>query len=286
MRPLFKVTKFHYLNFSVDLIFIYVIICTYSARGIQMTTATQNDTIHKFEIAGLGKAPFKLIGFYKMPSNSLAGQNPDAYNMALRAMPQGAGCGSCQFCGIPLINNFIIESSDGQKNAVGCDCVQKVGDRGLTTKIKEMQRIARKEKRDAEREATRLAKLEAEREKNGGKTDSEIFEEKVNARNKAIEQGMVSIEESLTAIRNALKQAYGDFARNMYYLIKEGDFSAISPNMQRIIIEIAAKQISGARKGSKKYLAEFDTLEPVMQNAREEYKKLHEANPRPTLSNY
>jgi hypothetical protein len=249
-----------------------------------MTTATQNDTIHKFELAGLGKAPFKLVGFYKMPSNALAEHNPAGYNNALRAMPKGAGCGSCQFCGIGLINNFIIQSADGKINAVGCDCVQKVGDKGLTTKIKEMQRIARKEKREAEREAARNAKLDAEREKNGGKTDGEIFDEKLVQYNAIIEAGLVSIKSNLTVISDALKQAYGDFAYNMYILLKNVEFRAISPNMQRIIIEITAKQTSGARKGSKKYLAQYDIIEPIMVKAREDFNALHENNPRPVFT--
>jgi hypothetical protein len=249
----------------------------------KMTTATQNDTIHKFEIAGLGKAPFKLVGFYKMPSNALAEHNPDGYNSALRAMPKGAGCGSCQFCGIGLINNFIIKSADGKINAVGCDCVQKVGDKGLTTKIKEMQRLARKEKRDAEREATRLAKLDAEREKNGGKTDVEIFDEKLAKHSAIIEAGRVSIKSDIAIIGNALKEAYGDFAHDMYILLRNVEFRAISPNMQRIIIEIASKQISGARKGSKKYIAQYDIFEPIIMKAREDFDALQEKYPRPVF---
>lgn len=90
-----------------------------------------SDSIHKFELAGMGKAPFKVVGFYALPSKSLAEHNPNAYNLQLKAMPKGVGIGSCSYCGIALVNNYILESKDGKKSVVGCDCVQKVGDTGF-----------------------------------------------------------------------------------------------------------------------------------------------------------
>lgn len=241
----------------------------------------QNDTIHKFEIAGLGKAPFKIVGFYKMPSPSLAGENPHAYNMQLQAMPTGHGCGSCTYCGTPLVNNYLIESSDGVKSSVGCDCVGKVGDRGLTTKIKEMQRIARREAREAKRQAEYEAKMQSQREANGGKTDAEIFQDKVDAREAAINEGKASIKVTLKPMITALKGAYGDFARDVSFLLNKVDFRSISPNMLRIATEIAAKQISGARKNSKAYNAEYERIEEIANEARKQYDALMEANPYP-----
>ncbi len=246
-----------------------------------MMNAQQNDTIHKFEIAGLGKAPFKIVGFYKMPSPSLAGENPNAYNLQLQAMPSGHGCGSCTYCGTPLVNNYLIESSDGVKSSVGCDCVGKVGDRGLTTKVKEMQRIARREARESKRQAEYEAKMQAQREANGGKTNAEIYQDKMNARNEAIEQGKLEIKASLKEVGLALRGAYGDFARDLAHLLKMVDFHSISPNMQRIAAEIATKQITGARKNSKAYKAEYGRVEAILNDARDAYNTLIEANPRP-----
>ncbi len=240
-----------------------------------------HDTIHKFEIAGLGKAPFKVVGFYKMPSPSLGEQNPDAYNNLLAAMPKGAGCGSCAYCGTPLINNYIIESADNNIHAVGCDCVEKVGDKGLTTRIKEMQRQARREAREIKRQAEWEAKMQAQRDANGGKTNAEIYQEKMDARNAIIDAGKETIVDDVQEILKALRYANGGFAHDMYDMLSECNFSSISSNMQRIILDIAAKGLTGARKGSKKYWAEYERLEPIMNKAREDHDALMANNPRP-----
>lgn len=240
-----------------------------------------NDSIHKFEIAGMGKAPFKVVGFYKIPSLSLAEHNPNAYNNQLSAMPQGFGIGSCAFCGIGLVNNYLIESADGKKSAVGCDCVGKAGDAGLTSKIKEMQRQARREAREIAREAKYQAQLDAQRKANGGKTDAQIREEKIEARNAAITAGKMAIKESLKEVGLALRHANGAFAHDLSNLLREVNFDQISPNMQRIATEIATKEITGARKNSKAYNAEYGRIEAIMNTARADYDKLLNDNPYP-----
>jgi len=72
---------------------------------------------HVFEVAGLGKAPFKYIGFKQM-----------TYSPAPGIFQPGT---ACAYCATGINNVFIIESSDGKRFHVGCDCLMKTGDNGL-----------------------------------------------------------------------------------------------------------------------------------------------------------
>lgn len=73
---------------------------------------------HAFEVAGLGKAPFRFIGFeYKTYK-----AHPDA--------PEQCG-GSCDFCGTAIKNFCYIESADGKRSKVGTNCISKVNETGI-----------------------------------------------------------------------------------------------------------------------------------------------------------
>jgi hypothetical protein len=115
--------------------------------------------LHAFEKSGNGRAPFHCVGFAAIPSPSLAEHNVEAYNRALRALPKDVGCGTCDHCGTAIMNNFIIESSDGNRFVVGCDCVAKTGDAGLVKEVRAERLRTVREKREAGR---RLARTERE----------------------------------------------------------------------------------------------------------------------------
>ena len=70
--------------------------------------------MHTFEMSGLGRSPFKLIG---TPGSKM-----------LRGYGQ-LFC--CQHCGTILQHQWLVESSDGVMSVVGVDCVKKTGDAGL-----------------------------------------------------------------------------------------------------------------------------------------------------------
>ena len=72
---------------------------------------------HAFEIAGLGKAPFRFIG---------ASENVITYPDGT----QKAG-GSCDYCGTGIRTECLIVSADGKQSKVGCNCIEKVGDTGI-----------------------------------------------------------------------------------------------------------------------------------------------------------
>lgn len=79
--------------------------------------------LHLFERAGLGKAPFRVVGFAELKFKAFA----DA--------PTQCG-GSCDYCGTGIIDAFYIQGSDGRKFKVGSNCVEKTGDAGLIRQYK------------------------------------------------------------------------------------------------------------------------------------------------------
>lgn len=101
-----------------------------------MTTANM---VHKFELAGLGKAPFKFIGVEHKVYQACPGA------------PIQPG-GSCDYCATAISYFFWCKSADGKTFKVGCDCIAKVGDAGLkraVDKVKKEQLKARQAARIA-----------------------------------------------------------------------------------------------------------------------------------------
>lgn len=82
-----------------------------------MTNTAAPNTVHTFELAGLGKAPFKFSHFAQLK-----------YDRAQTAYHSG---GSCDYCGTAIMNAYYIKSADGRTFKVGSDCVAKTGDAGL-----------------------------------------------------------------------------------------------------------------------------------------------------------
>lgn len=232
-----------------------------------MMAITKNDEkIHLFEASGLGKAPFQLVGFYSIPSASLAEQNPQAYHNELALMPKGISCGTCCYCGTSLKNNFIVRSADDKTFVVGCDCVEKIGDKGLINAIKllkRQQRIEEKQRRLDEQNkelSRRYAERDAnERAANNGFTVAELKEQQ---HRQYIEQ----VVEIVAPITNVLHRSYGDFAAQMCEHLNKGALDVITPNMQRIILEIVSK--SFGRKNSAQYNEAYDEMSMLFEQAR------------------
>lgn len=81
------------------------------------TDIVENVGKHAFELAGLGLAPFRFVG---------ASENVITYPDGT----QKAG-GSCDYCGTGIRTECWVKSSDGKQFKVGCNCIEKVGDKGL-----------------------------------------------------------------------------------------------------------------------------------------------------------
>ena len=92
---------------------------------------------HAFELAGLGKAPFRFVAFREHKITY-----PDG------SVKPG---GSCDYCATGIILQFQCQSSDGKLFKVGCDCIRKVGDAGLLRAYKSSPEFRKhqKEIRDA-----------------------------------------------------------------------------------------------------------------------------------------
>lgn len=78
------------------------------------TTSANEPARHPFEIAGLGVAPYRVIGF------------DTCKFQACHGAPILPGT-SCDYCGQGIMYVMRIEASDGKRFKVGCDCVMKVG---------------------------------------------------------------------------------------------------------------------------------------------------------------
>lgn len=101
--------------------------------------------IHVFEKAGLGKAPFKVVGF-----------TVEKYQ-ACQGAPIQVG-GSCDYCGTGIMNTYHIQSADGNTFKVGCECVNKTGDKGMIKRVQKMERDRKRKDRHA-REAKRVNRM-------------------------------------------------------------------------------------------------------------------------------
>lgn len=191
---------------------------------------------------------------------ALAAQNPDAYNNALRQMPRGFGCGTCAFCGIGIMNNFLIKSSDGHTFAVGCDCVAKTADGPLITKVEaERRRIERERRRaiaEAKREewrSLRRAKAEAAR------IEQDALEAVEAAKREAAREGCTAANLWLIAVLR--KNAYSRFCDEIATSLETRTIAEMTftPRAISILRDIYAKD--AGRRGSKKFIAavaEFD----------------------------
>src|SRR5215472_10998468 len=73
---------------------------------------------HVFERAGFGKRPYTLVGFHTAKFQVA----PDA--------PVLPGS-SCDYCSQAIMYVCELQSSDGRTFKVGCDCIERAGDRGL-----------------------------------------------------------------------------------------------------------------------------------------------------------
>jgi hypothetical protein len=115
------------------------------------------ETVHPFERAGLGKAPFRFVGMAQQ--DRLYGEvilNRAEYQRTGIALTTRAG-GTCAYCGTAITNLYNIKSADGRTFHVGCDCVEKTADRALVTAVKAATRKA-----DAVKRALKANAVEAE----------------------------------------------------------------------------------------------------------------------------
>lgn len=113
-------------------------------------------TIHPFERAGLGLAPFRFVGMEHRVGPLLLA---DGTQVGAPGQPMG----SCAFCGQGIAYCCQIESADGKRFIVGCDCVRKVSEKKERV-LTDVERAIRDTKRN-EKWAKDLTRINAARER-------------------------------------------------------------------------------------------------------------------------
>lgn len=114
-----------------------------------------SETIHAFEQAGLGKAPFRYVGMEYQEISYGQAVVGHAGGVPITTKPGGL----CAYCGQYIVNMFGVESADGNRFHVGCECIRKTGDAGM------MKLVAADEKKrkNAQREAAEKRRKENDR---------------------------------------------------------------------------------------------------------------------------
>jgi hypothetical protein len=123
--------------------------------------------MHPFEVAGLGKAPFRCVGV-----------SENVYVTAGGAHRQAGG--SCDYCGTGIRWEYSIISSDQKRFVVGCDCVEKT--ESAVAGFKEQKAIHQKQLRDA-RNAIAKAAREAEQAARMAEVKKELEANRIRRRN-------------------------------------------------------------------------------------------------------
>lgn len=169
-----------------------------------------------------------VIGFFSLPSPSLAEINPEAYSTAMREAPKGAG--ACQHCGTGILHHVIIRLADEQTAFIGRDCAERVGSPEVCRCVRERQ--------TAEQIAARDAKAEARRAE--WQREEDALKERIAAR-----------FESLRDIIEALEALGTEFHASLASQLRVGSLSHRQA-------EYAVKGILG--RYSKRVSAQWDAI--------------------------
>ncbi|RLP52509.1 MAG: hypothetical protein D6160_20595 [Ketobacter sp.] len=204
-----------------------------------MSVTDSKSRVHRWELQGLGRGPFRCEGVFRIPDRALAEWNPLAYQAELQKIPMGFGVGTCAVCGMSLVNNFLIRSTCGNTFSVGCECVKKTGDYSLIKAADLMNFVAVGERRRKAREDERQARLDQQRANNGGLTDWELQQQQLEKQqaeelNEKVRRGQ-AIAVVIRPIVDALSQDGGGFCKDMADLLGLGEL----PNGRALDICVA-----------------------------------------------
>lgn len=203
--------------------------------------------IHSWEFYGIGKAPFTLLSVI------------DRH-------------GTCEVCSRAIRVNCRVRDAEGKVFGVGSSCIHKSGDLGLINKAKEEQKRRRKKKRAAQAEQERQARLEQERSRNGGLTDWELEQKELSEKEAKRLALLAEAIELLDPLARYLERQNGSFCQS----IAQGFYKGTLPRGRGIslTLEILAKR--KGRKNSKAYLAEYEAVESIFNQAQAIIKRANE----------
>jgi hypothetical protein len=161
---------------------------------------------------------------------------------------------TCAFCGTAIRYEEVIEDSRGQRFSVGNECVAKTGDSGLIKAVSAAekarrgeQRAAKRRRQQQERESQHEAFLQAQRDRNGGKTDAEMEMDRIHAK-------WAKNRERNLWLSSVLRAWGGDFASSVARDLEGGQLTVAELPQRCLSIcnEIFSKT-QGGRRGSKAY---------------------------------
>lgn len=105
----------------------------------------ETSKLHPFERAGLGKAPFRFVG-YAYSVGPIRTVLPDGivYEVGAPGQPMG----TCAYCAQGIAHIYRVRSADGREFGVGSDCVAKCDAdpklvKAVDTEVKKRERQAR-----------------------------------------------------------------------------------------------------------------------------------------------
>lgn len=233
------------------------------------------DKLHKWEIAGLGQAPFKVVCIIELPSRGLLEQNPSAYNnltsiSIAQASKFNVSLGTCDVCSTALNIHFVIQDADNKHFVCGSECVKKSGDLGLINKSTALKNA-------------RLKEIKDEKEKVEQETRRAIYKAKIQAQKLELEALekieaplRLQLEDSHKWLTDVLDKHDWNFCIEISNKLKN-KFQPLSDYPDRavsILNDIYSK--SHGRCNSKKYSKaqeEFDNLLLVSSQKVESLKK-------------
>lgn len=242
-----------------------------------MENSDKKVLIHKYFQMGAGK--YRLIGIWSAPSQSELESSPIGYNEMMTERPNCCNM-VCDHCGTGILHHFIIEDEEKTQFSVGSSCIDKLGQHELVTAAEKMEkdrqlklRQKRSEKKREEKYAKYEFELEEQRKKNGGLTDEEVLSEERKQRELDNENKYLDISKPIVSL---LEKAGGNFCQDMAISLRNG--SMPSAGAKRIVIEVMAKQESGARKNSKAYNEVMPEMIELFQSVESEINSIKESH--------
>ncbi len=224
------------------------------------------EKIHKFEIAGLGFAPFKFVGIWEMPSRGFQANYPNQYNRMIASAP--CRVGSCNYCGMGITVHYLVKDMNGKVSAVGSECINKAGNAGLINAARHAKNKRIREKKQIKQQRQRDAQLYRERQIYAGVTKGEaeymweqIFKDREEQQRLDALQPVLDI---LIPMADCLQDGQRGFCDSIADTLRKAELPR--GRGLDIMLEILAKQYG--RRNSKAYKAAYNHLAAdVMQAA-------------------
>ncbi len=182
----------------------------------------------------------KVIGFFSLPSLSLAEENPQAYNNAIAAAPLGSG--ACEHCGTGIRHHVIICDETGRQAFIGTTCAEQVGSEDVRRCVREHKTSEQIALEDVERSACNA---------------------KTSALEVARKEKRARVAVKVSGLADQLADGRNGFCDSVARGLREGDLP--TGRGLSIVIDILAKK--HGRRGSKAYNAAWDTVAAQFDDA-------------------